>query len=275
MYEIEKGLEKKESFKTDKNIGSGCSANVYLVSSKTIPDEKYVLKIFKDGSEEDARQEISVYEMLQNDHIVKYFESFKYDDGYGAVQTAIKLEYCSKGDLSKLCKNKKRKKIENLSQLEVLRILIQIITGLIYLHGQRFVHCDLKPGNVFLTEEKVKIADFGFAVKFGARLMGGSLEYMSPEQFENKPDFVAHPSIDIWSFGCLVLELLTKKKHDLKISINKNSNYVDEIWHKESLNEHYSNDLRDLIMNCIKIDPTERPTSKQIYLSMLAINEKI
>eukprot|EP01080_Neovahlkampfia_damariscottae_P003662 gene3662-6477_t len=272
--ELKSGLTKKDSFKTDKNIGSGCSANVYLVSSKDFPDQQYVLKIFKDGSEEDARQEISVYEKLQNENIVKYFEYFKYDDGYGAVQTAIKLEYCNKGDLSKLCKNKKRKKVESLTQKEILNILIQIITGLIYLHAQKFVHCDLKPGNVFLTDDKVKIADFGFAVSFGSRLMGGSLEYMSPEQFENHLGFVAHPSIDIWSFGCLVLELLTKKKHDLKISINKNSNYVDEVWHKEGLNDNFSTTLRDLIIRCTRMDPIERPTSKQIYLSMLAINEQ-
>jgi serine/threonine protein kinase len=119
----------------------------------------------------------------------------------------------------------------------------------------------------------VKIADFGFAVPFKHTLMGGSLEYMPPEQFENTPGFVAHPSIDIWSFGCLVLELLTKKKHDLKISIKKNANYVEEVWHKEELNQKYSTGIRDLIVNCTKMDPSERPTSKQLYLSVLAVKE--
>jgi serine/threonine protein kinase len=241
---------------------------------KDSPENKYVLKIFKDGSEEEANQEISVYEKLQNENIVKYFEYFKYDDGYGAIQTAIKLEYCSKGDLSKLCQGKKRKKVVEQTESEILETILQIITGLIYLHEKRFVHCDIKPGNIFLTEDKVKIADFGFAVPFKQRLMGGSLEYMPPEQFENTPGFVAHPSIDIWSFGCLVLELLTKKKHDLKISIKKNANYVEEVWNKEELNQKYSTSIRDLIVNCTKMDPIERPTSKQLYLSVLAINEQ-
>jgi hypothetical protein len=75
---LAEGLLKKESYKTELRIGVGCSANVYLVSKES---RKYIMKIFKNGNDKEANQEEKALTSFDNENIVKFIESFEYDDG--------------------------------------------------------------------------------------------------------------------------------------------------------------------------------------------------
>ncbi|XP_068012244.1 serine/threonine-protein kinase PLK3-like [Melanerpes formicivorus] len=69
------------------------------------------------------------------------------------------LELCSRGSLADILRARGR-----LRELEVRFYLKQIIAGLSYLHGQGFVHRDLKLSNFLVTEKmQVKIGDLGLA----------------------------------------------------------------------------------------------------------------
>lgn len=84
------------------------------------------------------------------------------------------------------------------------------------LHSAGFVHCDLKPENIFLdyeTESKkirnVVIGDFGLARRITDTRMKnpvGTPLYMSPGNIEQKP---YRPYDDWWSYGCILLNMLT------------------------------------------------------------------
>ena len=103
---------------------------------------------------------------------------------------------------------------------DVLRIVTGMGNALAYAHGRGFVHCDFKPGNVFLTESgNVKVIDFGIARVFQKTeedvdvtvFDPGSLgaltpAYASPEMLEHlDPD----PRDDIYALACIAYELLT------------------------------------------------------------------
>src|SRR4029077_18567891 len=88
----------------------------------------------------------------------------------------------------------------------------QIMAALVEAHGKGIVHRDLKPGNIMIAKSGVKVLDFGLA-KSGAdetvtasHMVMGTPAYMAPEKGEDKP---ADARSDIYSFGCVLYEMLT------------------------------------------------------------------
>jgi predicted Ser/Thr protein kinase len=86
-----------------------------------------------------------------------------------------------------------------------------ICAGLAYAHRQGVVHSDLKPGNVFVGDDSVKLIDFGLATasaagSFDVTALGGlTAAYASPEMFDDAP---RDPRDDIFALGCIAYELV-------------------------------------------------------------------
>jgi serine/threonine protein kinase len=95
---------------------------------------------------------------------------------------------------------------------EALEIATQAAKGLGRAHKAGVVHRDIKPSNLILTDEMVKIVDFGLA-KFADSVHlsvssspVGTFAYMSPEQVRAED---ATPSSDVWALGVVLYEMLT------------------------------------------------------------------
>ena len=97
-------------------------------------------------------------------------------------------------------------------------VLINAAAGLAHMHEQGWVHRDIKPDNYLINEEnEVRLIDFTIAAKqtgglgklFGSKTkVQGTYSYMGPEQIRGQG---VDPRDDIYSFGCMIYELLAGK----------------------------------------------------------------
>uniref|UniRef100_A0A667X390 Inhibitor of nuclear factor kappa-B kinase subunit alpha n=1 Tax=Myripristis murdjan TaxID=586833 RepID=A0A667X390_9TELE len=117
----------------------------------------------------------------------------------------LAMEYCSRGDLRKMLN--KPENCCGLKESEVLSLLSDIGSGIQYLHENKIIHRDLKPENIVLQDLVHKIIDLGYAKDLDQGSLCtsfvGTLQYLAPELFENKPYTV---TVDYWSFGTMLFE---------------------------------------------------------------------
>ena len=202
--------------------------------------------------------EIRIHRSLHHTNVVA-FEHFFED----TENVYILLEMCQNQTLNELLKRRKR-----LTELEVQCYLVQMISGIKYLHTHRVIHRDLKLGNLFLTDKmEEKIGDFGLATKLEfegdrKRTICGTPNYIAPEIIDGKQGHSYE--VDIWSLGVIVYTLLIGKPpfetSDVKTTYRRIK------MNAYSFPDHItiSSQSRDLITKILNLDPSKRPTLDEI-----------
>jgi len=160
-----------------------------------------------------------------------------------------------------------------LSLAESLDIARQIAEALEAAHERGIVHRDLKPANVKLTpDNKVKVLDFGLAKVLSTQpvtsqsptvgtrslpgLILGTAGYMAPEQAKGRP---VDARSDIWSFGCVLYEMLVGKSAfpgESVVEVLSAILHVDPDWN--ALPATTPPSIRALLQRCLQKDPSLR-----------------
>ncbi|KAK9931824.1 hypothetical protein M0R45_019084 [Rubus argutus] len=193
------------------SLGVGSFGSVYkgLLSDGTIVAVK-VLNLKMEGAFKSFDAECKVWRSIRHRNVVKVITTCSSPE-----VRALVLQYMSNGSLEKWLYSHNY----CLNLLQRVSTLVDIASALEYLHhGQPevVVHCDLKPSNILLNEDMVAhVADFGLGKILAenkeetqTRTLG-TLGYIAPEYgSEGKVSAKG----DIYSFGIMLLEILTRKK---------------------------------------------------------------
>ncbi len=170
--------------------------NCQLVALKELLRQRFATKQFL--------RELNFLLSLRHPHIVSC-QSIEYH----AKARYLVTDYCAGGSLRDLLEYEQRLSLE-----KILKLTIDILSGLEYIHNCQVIHGDIKPENILLNLNSrglvAKISDFGIA-KFereiirGVGLGGtGSPAYLAPECFYGK----SSQASDLYAVGVILFELL-------------------------------------------------------------------
>ena len=152
---------------------------------------------------------------------------------------------------------------------EFARDALAILAAVETAHGRDFVHCDLKPENLFVDETGVKLFDFGLVRSVGAggdrvestkeEAPAGTPEYMSPEQCEGRTEIDARS--DIYALGVIFYEMLAGAPPFWGNSAEVQQNHRSRRPPALSRRAEIGVALEDAIMRCLAKDPERRPAN--------------
>lgn len=142
--------------------------------------------------------------------------------------------------------------------------LMDILSGLEFLHKNKIIHRDIKPGNVLVTAEgNAKLTDFGTAVWMGHKAsMDGHAQictarYSAPEVCEWRDPT---PACDIWSVGCIATELVTRREPYINEHMDHRVISLIQKKHPE-IPRRACDAFKDFMMQCFIRDPARRPSA--------------
>ena len=120
---------------------------------------------------------------------------------------------------------------EKLTINKGIKIILDILMGVSFLHANGFIHRDLKPNNILLYNNRAIVGDFGITryviekneTDTKTNDIMGSRDYIAPEQRENPKK--ATEKSDIYSLGVIFYELVTKRLPTYNYFMIKNLNH--------------------------------------------------
>jgi serine/threonine protein kinase len=159
----------------------------------------------------------------------------------------------------------------------LLRLVMQIASGLDALHNRGILHRDIKPSNILLNETgEAAITDFGLARGYAYTVLTrlgqvmGTVDYLAPELIRGGP---ASPASDLYALGCLFFECLSGSppfagKSVYEVGLAHLSDPPPDPCAKRP---DVPQELASAVLQALEKDPGRRPATATAYARMLVI----
>ncbi|KAF2108422.1 kinase-like domain-containing protein [Lophiotrema nucula] len=207
----------KGSFENIDTLGTGGSAEVAKVRHKA-SGQYFACKRIKRADNaklEQARlkvfqQEVEVLQHVRHQHLVSLQASFTDLNSFSLILTPV-----AKDVLKFMLDRQSHDKPLPPEEVKVLRhTFVCLATAIAYLHEHKVRHKDIKPGNILLSDGRVRLCDFGISRDWSeagrstteGQVFDFTRRYCAPEVLDRDP---RNSSSDIWSLGCVYLEIIT------------------------------------------------------------------
>lgn len=247
---------------------------------ETATGQRYALKVlredFRDRKEEIAflKNEFEIAHGMSHPNVIKMHQLFLEKN----LPPFLVLELFSELNI----KQALRRGPESIAFM-LDKIAVQCTESLYYMHSQGWVHCDIKPDNFLVSRDgEVKLIDFtisqkmktGFAKWFAGKpkTIAGTRSYMSPEQIRGA---ALDQRSDIYSFGCVLFELVTGKPPYTGSTPNEllSKHLSAPIPSPIVANDNVTQDYANVIKSAMAKKPQDRPESMWELLKTLRVTK--
>ena len=262
-------------------LGKGAFKTVYrafdLITGREVAWNEVVLDTLEPMASSKLFQEIKALKDVNHDNIIKFYDHWFEGSNLLIFTTELMPSGCLKKYL---------KKNPTALTTPVLKSwALQILEALNYMHTcqPKIIHRDIKAQNIFINGATgvVKVGDLGLCASLSLQSTAvsciGTPEFMAPETYSNAQ---YDEKVDIYAFGMLLLELITRDTPYLecanivdvlkKVEGNIRPNGLSKVVHKE---------MKDLILLCINKEPSARPSARELlskpFLSNLSDTGKL
>ncbi|XP_050313140.1 serine/threonine-protein kinase STK11 isoform X2 [Anthonomus grandis grandis] len=211
---------------------------------------------------QNVQKEIQLLRKLRHKNIIRVLEEFEVEE---KNKLYVIMEFCV-GSLQAMLDSVPGKK---LPPRQGHGYFLQLVDGLEYLHSNRVVHKDIKPGNLLFTlDEVMKISDFGvaeiidtFAPDDTCYTGQGSPAFQPPEIASGKESFPGF-KVDVWSAGVTLFNIMTGKYPFEGDNIYK---LFENISKGEfTVPQELDDCLQDLLLGMLRKNPVERFSLQQV-----------
>ncbi len=193
-------------FRLLRRLGGGSFGEVWLADSQAPRVNEPALVALKIPHQEEKKLlgEGRKLALLEHANIVKFYRASETSEGL----VFLVEEYVPNGDLRARLDEKGK-----LGEEEAIRVAVEMLEALGYLHAHEIIHMDVNPRNIlFDAEGAAKLADFGLAKfmesKSQLTRVGGTPGYMAPELYHEK----VYPASDLWSVAIVLHEMLRGRR---------------------------------------------------------------
>lgn len=245
------------NYKSLSLLGKGSFSKVYKAIN-TENNEMCAIKVinieYLDRYKNRIVAELNIIKKLNHENVLKFKEIIKCKNNICMI-----CELCDT-TLSKIMDN-------SMTEKEIHNIFFQIMDGIKYLYDNKIFHRDIKPDNILMKNDKIKIADFGFAKEIDktdvlSNTLCGTPVYMAPEIILGE---AYNTKSDIWSLGVILYQLMYKKHPYGEI---KNYLSLIKIYNEKRkiiFNTNYSELLIDLVSKMLIQNPINRISWQDLF----------
>ncbi|RLV98656.1 hypothetical protein DV515_00010545 [Chloebia gouldiae] len=255
-------------------VGAGGFGNVFKAIS-TCDKTTYAIKRVE--FTEKVEREAQGLARLTHENIVRYHCSWKGEDhmkysdssqnsGDKILCLFIQMEFCEQGTLENwIAKTSKDRKYYEMAQNKFL----QIVKGVEYIHSEKLIHRDLKPQNIFISHNKIKIGDFGLVTSVAFETLTenrGTKSYMAPEQTGVRYG----KEVDIYALGLIWFEILSAFTYHEKSKVWPSVRKGDL---PECFNNQFSTEA-SIIKKMLSTDPSGRITISHLLDLLKSVDKE-
>lgn len=253
-----------EGFRVLSELGRGAASIIYLAQDERTKQVRALKHVVKENAKDQrfldqAESEYQVASRLKHPGIRRIERMFKKKAGLISVKELFLVMELVDGASMEVSPPS--------THVEAVDIFHQVAEALSYMHERGFVHADMKPNNVIVSDKGVaKIIDLGQSCKTGAvkPRIQGTPDYIAPEQVHRRP---ITPKTDVYNMGATMYWVLagahipTALPKDNSLLGSLDDNLIERPKPVIELNPGVDKRLNALVMECVEVDPDRRPGS--------------